>query len=172
SSGITASSQPTSIAPGPDGNLWFTELNGNKIAKITSGGTVTEYAVTTSSAQPNRITAGPDGNMWFTGTAVAQTGRYGLNLSTSSTDTPAAYGAQYYYRVYAYYMSWTSVSSGDDQAMTLTPSSGTDSTPASAAALTSTDLTNLSLADNSVFQNGSNWVNNRDIATVNVHGIA
>src|SRR5439155_7365246 len=64
--GITASSAPTDIAPGPDGNLWLTENAGNKIAKMDSANTVTEYSVPTASSQPIDITAGPDGNIWFT----------------------------------------------------------------------------------------------------------
>jgi eukaryotic-like serine/threonine-protein kinase len=32
----TASSSPSGITAGPDGNLWFTEYDGNKIGRITS----------------------------------------------------------------------------------------------------------------------------------------
>ena len=35
--GITAGSSPNAIAPGPDGNLWFSEATGNRIARIGSG---------------------------------------------------------------------------------------------------------------------------------------
>src|SRR5207247_1718620 len=62
----TSSSQPGGIAWGPDGNLWFTEVAGNKVAKITTGGTITEYTVPTANSQPTEIVAGPDGNLWFT----------------------------------------------------------------------------------------------------------
>ena len=34
----TAGSEPYGIAAGPDGNLWFTEENGNKIGRITTAG--------------------------------------------------------------------------------------------------------------------------------------
>jgi len=37
STGITANAQPFGISAGPDGNLWFTELNGNRIGRITTG---------------------------------------------------------------------------------------------------------------------------------------
>ena len=37
----TSNSNPYAITAGPDGNLWFTELYGNKIRKITPGGTIT-----------------------------------------------------------------------------------------------------------------------------------
>jgi streptogramin lyase len=33
----TAASDPFGITPGPDGALWFTEEDGNKIGRITSG---------------------------------------------------------------------------------------------------------------------------------------
>jgi hypothetical protein len=56
----TTGSQPTEIAPGPDGNLWFTE--DGAVGRITPAGTVTEYPV----ISPTGIAAGPDGNVWFT----------------------------------------------------------------------------------------------------------
>jgi len=52
---------------GPDGNLWFTEIEGNKIGKISPvTGVITEYSVSTELVGPVGITAGPDGNIWFT----------------------------------------------------------------------------------------------------------
>src|SRR5881409_2252723 len=33
---VTRLSGPVGIAPGPDGNLWFTEVDGNRIGKITT----------------------------------------------------------------------------------------------------------------------------------------
>src|SRR3954469_8907745 len=35
---------PYGIAAGPDGNLWFTEFNGNRVARITPAGVVTEFS--------------------------------------------------------------------------------------------------------------------------------
>jgi streptogramin lyase len=61
----TLDSRPTSIAAGPDGNLWFTEVNGSKIGRITPTGVITEFAVPTSGRVPDGIAAGPDGNLWF-----------------------------------------------------------------------------------------------------------
>jgi streptogramin lyase len=58
---------PQGIAAGPDGNLWFTEETGDKIGKITTGGTITEYTIPAiSHAGPTGIATGPDGNLWFT----------------------------------------------------------------------------------------------------------
>jgi streptogramin lyase len=54
------------ITVGPDGNLWFTEPIANKIGRITTTGTITEFSQgLTASAYPWRIGAGPDGNLWF-----------------------------------------------------------------------------------------------------------
>src|SRR6266581_1579757 len=62
----TPGSDPEGITAGRDGNLWFTELAGNQIGRITPTGTVTEFAVPSSGTYPNWITTGPDGNLWFT----------------------------------------------------------------------------------------------------------
>jgi virginiamycin B lyase len=56
----------TEIARGPDGNLWFTEPDANRIGRITPAGIVTEFSVPTPNGLPGAITAGPDGNLWFT----------------------------------------------------------------------------------------------------------
>ena len=39
---ITPDSEPSGIAAGPDGNLWFTENYGDRVGKITPAGVVTE----------------------------------------------------------------------------------------------------------------------------------
>ncbi len=57
---------PHMIAAGPDHNMWFTELEGNRIGRITTSGAVTEFSVPTAESGPAGIAAGPDGNMWFT----------------------------------------------------------------------------------------------------------
>ena len=60
----THSAAPYDMVTGPDGNLWFTEYYANKIAKMTPGGTITEYAAGTT--YPDQICVGQDGNLWFT----------------------------------------------------------------------------------------------------------
>jgi streptogramin lyase len=92
------SSGADEITAGPDGDLWFTEYGGNRIGKITTGGTVTEYTTGLSSnADPDGITAGPDGNLWFTEYAGNRIGKitttgtiseYSSGLSSSAD--PAA----------------------------------------------------------------------------------
>jgi streptogramin lyase len=71
----TAGGFPLGTALGSDGNVWFTEFNADKIAKITPAGVVTEYPIPTASSQPQGIAAGPDGNLWFTETAANKIGK-------------------------------------------------------------------------------------------------
>jgi virginiamycin B lyase len=72
----TSGSQPAAIAAGPDGALWFTEEDGNKIGRITTAGVITnEFTVPTSNSRPNGIAAGPDGALWFTEGSGSKIGR-------------------------------------------------------------------------------------------------
>jgi virginiamycin B lyase len=71
----TANSTPFSIAAGPDGALWFTEHDANRIGRITTAGIVSEYAIPTANSDPVRITAGPDGALWFTEADAYKIGR-------------------------------------------------------------------------------------------------
>jgi virginiamycin B lyase len=80
----TANSSPDFITAGPDGNLWFTEFNTNKIGRITTAGVVTgEFATPTAGSGPEGITTGPDGNLWFTEENTNKIGR----ITTSGTIT-------------------------------------------------------------------------------------
>lgn len=71
----SCSSKPSGITVGPDGNLWFTELHGNKIGRITPSGTITEYPLPTPGRHPSNIVAGPDGYLWFTEAGGSKIGR-------------------------------------------------------------------------------------------------
>ncbi len=51
---------PTDICAGPDGNLWAS--GGNKVWKLTTGGTSTAY---TGSGTFTGMCVGPDGNIWI-----------------------------------------------------------------------------------------------------------
>jgi virginiamycin B lyase len=62
----TAKAGPWSLTPGPDGNLWFTELGGNKIGKVTTKGKITEFPVPSKQSGPYSIVTGSDGALWFT----------------------------------------------------------------------------------------------------------
>src|SRR2546426_819371 len=75
-----AESDPVGITAGPDGNLWFTELKGNQIGRITPSGAITEFPLPATcgfsgGCEPEGITAGPDGNLWFTEVIGNQIGR-------------------------------------------------------------------------------------------------
>jgi streptogramin lyase len=54
------------VTSGADNNLWVTEFDAAKIARVTENGTVTEFPVPAAGAGPGIITSGPDGNLWFT----------------------------------------------------------------------------------------------------------
>jgi len=66
---------PTGITLGPDGNLWFTESNGNKIGRLSPRGGFKEYPLPAPNSMPIGITTGPDGNLWFTERYGDQIGR-------------------------------------------------------------------------------------------------
>jgi streptogramin lyase len=62
----TPNAGPDSVTAGPDGNLWFSEINTPMIAKITPQGSVSEIALPISSGQnAGQIVFGPNGNLWF-----------------------------------------------------------------------------------------------------------
>lgn len=59
----------SSLAAGPDGNVWFTATTPNGaglIGRMTLRGAVTMFAMTTTNMTPQGITVGPDGALWFT----------------------------------------------------------------------------------------------------------
>jgi streptogramin lyase len=61
--------EPSAIAVGRDGALWFTESHpsANAIGRITPGGVITNhFPVPTARSEPSDITTGPDGALWFT----------------------------------------------------------------------------------------------------------
>jgi virginiamycin B lyase len=70
----TGISYPYRITAGPDGALWFTNLENNSIGRITTAGAVTNYTGTGIS-NPYGITAGPDGALWFTNDTNNSIGR-------------------------------------------------------------------------------------------------
>jgi uncharacterized protein (TIGR03437 family) len=78
--------EPLRIAAGPDGALWFTESNSNKIGRITTSGSITEYCIPTAGATPQGIAAGSDGNVWFIESTANQVGR--ITPSGSITEFP------------------------------------------------------------------------------------
>ena len=73
--GITAGSEPWWITAGPDGALWFTEIDGNRVGRITTAGAVTEYSAGITGTNLEQITVGPDGALWFTEAGGSRIGR-------------------------------------------------------------------------------------------------
>jgi streptogramin lyase len=73
-SSLGGTCQPAGITTGPDGNIWFTEENGNRIGRITAGGAITEFGLPAGSL-PTEITTGPDGALWFTESGTNSIGR-------------------------------------------------------------------------------------------------
>jgi virginiamycin B lyase len=98
----TFNSSPAGIAAGPDGDMWFTEFDGNKIGRTTTAGAITEFAVPTDFSVPSGIAAGPDGNLWFTerkGNKIGQVVLSGIDaahanlaIAASASPSPATAG--------------------------------------------------------------------------------
>jgi len=92
SAGLQASSAPDGIAPGPDGNMWFTDQAGSaggtsELGRITPGGTITESAAGLPvGTAPAGITTGPDGNLWFTDEGARAIGQLAMRLPAVATD--------------------------------------------------------------------------------------
>jgi streptogramin lyase len=88
----TPYAEPLDIVVGSDGNLWFTEFNGQAVERITPSGVISEFR-SASFIGGLGITTGPDGNLWLT----QSTGSYVVRLTTAgaatfySTPTPNAY---------------------------------------------------------------------------------
>jgi hypothetical protein len=74
------------ITAGPDGALWFTEQNANRIGRITTSGTITSFPVPTPESEPEGIVAGPDGALWFTESRANNIGR--ITTGGASTEFP------------------------------------------------------------------------------------
>jgi streptogramin lyase len=67
---------PGEATAGPDGNVWFVESGANKIGRLTTSGSLTEFSAGLSAnAGLVGITAGPDGNLWFTESSANRIGR-------------------------------------------------------------------------------------------------
>lgn len=85
---LPTGTSPESIAAGPDGDLWFTELigpNEGEFGRIDpSTGTITQFpAGLPAGDAPLEMTAGPDGGLWFT--IASDNGNSGLGRLDPST---------------------------------------------------------------------------------------
>ena len=83
----TEQALPWDINLGPDSAMWFTELAGHNIGRITAKGKIKEFPVPGDSGIAG-ITSGPDGNLWFTQNDISHvgsmstTGQLGKTYST------------------------------------------------------------------------------------------
>src|SRR6185437_3991877 len=73
---------------GPDGNLWYTAGN-NKVGKITTSGTATEYTLPLLSS-PSGITVGSDSNLWFTDSESSKIGKVTTTGTITEYSLPAS----------------------------------------------------------------------------------
>src|SRR5271157_2192888 len=62
------------ITSGPDGNLWFTDVNGG-VGRITTSGAITTFPLPNANSGSDAIIIGPDGNLWFTESLSSKIGR-------------------------------------------------------------------------------------------------
>ena len=86
--------RPTSIAPGPDGALWFGG-SGPGLGRIDVAGRFTEFPLP-HFGEIDTIVAGPDGNIWFSvsGPAPADGSVDRLTLDGHLTTYPVPYGSR------------------------------------------------------------------------------
>src|SRR5260370_11804174 len=88
---LTATDQkPSDIAAGRDGNMWFTEIVGNQIGRITRQGVIAEFPLPHGNGGLDGIILGPDGNMWFT-ECGDKIGRITLAGVITEFDLPVVY---------------------------------------------------------------------------------
>ncbi|HEY0417272.1 MAG TPA: hypothetical protein VGC78_12890 [Gaiellaceae bacterium] len=78
----TASSFPHGPSLGPDGNVYFAEVNGNKIGRVTPAGRFTEWRLPAAGSKPFATAFGPDGRLYATENAGNRLAR--LDVSTGT----------------------------------------------------------------------------------------
>jgi virginiamycin B lyase len=76
-------SGPQDITTGPDGNLWLTENQNGNVARLTTGGALTEFP-TGGPGGPAGIAVGPDGALWYTNLNADQAGQCKIGRMTTA----------------------------------------------------------------------------------------
>jgi virginiamycin B lyase len=61
----TPNVRPYRITVGPDGNLWFGELAGGRLGRITPSGALTEFTLPDPASRPIGLVSGPDRSLWL-----------------------------------------------------------------------------------------------------------
>jgi virginiamycin B lyase len=81
--------QQVSIALGPDGNLWYTDIEVDQIVRITPTGALTVFSLPRGS-EPLGIAAGPDDALWFTEATANKIGRITTSGAITTYPLPHA----------------------------------------------------------------------------------
>jgi virginiamycin B lyase len=93
---VDHSTMPAALSPGPDGNVWFTEIDADQhsIGRITPTGTITEFKIGENSMWTNGIVTGVNGDLWFTETSGSDSDiwRVHPNGALAGTSTPVHSG--------------------------------------------------------------------------------
>jgi sugar lactone lactonase YvrE len=84
----TADSAPTGIVIGPDGALWITEENGDRIARSQRSGRPPSSHMPRPGAPGLGIVSGPDGALWFTDRGADEVDRMTLTGSVRAIHLP------------------------------------------------------------------------------------
>jgi virginiamycin B lyase len=83
------------ITVGPDNALWFAENAADKIGRVTTTGTLSEFgAGITHFAGPTSIAAGQDGNLWFTEFGLGKVASITTSGTVAEYLTPSGAGDQ------------------------------------------------------------------------------
>jgi virginiamycin B lyase len=91
----TADSRPYDLVV-VNGAVWFTEFNGNKLAKLDPiSGAIQEFAVPTQASAPTGIALAPDGALWFAERNANKVGRFDPATSQFKEFSYAAANAQF-----------------------------------------------------------------------------
>lgn len=72
---LSGATWPEYLTSGPDGDIWFTELYADQIARLAPDGTVTNFPLAQYRVDAEGITEGPDGNIWFSEPGAEGIGR-------------------------------------------------------------------------------------------------
>jgi streptogramin lyase len=82
--GARTMSTPGSLTVGPDGNVWFPEVDRDRVVRMTPSGVATRFDTgITPGAHPFDITTGPDGSLWFSEGGVGRIGRITVDGSVT-----------------------------------------------------------------------------------------
>jgi virginiamycin B lyase len=57
--------EPMDIVQAPNGNIWFTESNSDRIGEINARGKIIEFQTPTPDSYPEGLAVGSDGSLWF-----------------------------------------------------------------------------------------------------------